>query len=101
MQECLVESVPESSPARQNYGAHCDEGLFRLLVQLKRSDEKQLLAVTYDESEGDEPDLLQSTRERLPSRSRGFPASNNKRHYFNYTMSDSKGGDDATKPAVD
>ena len=63
-------------------------------------DEERLLAKTHDEPEYDESGLLQSFRERFPSRGMSLLATYNNRHYFHCAVGDSKGDDDATEPAV-
>ena len=56
--------------------------------------------MTHYKPEGNEPDLLQSPRERLPSRGISLLAFDYNRHYFHSAVRDSKRGDDSTKPAV-
>ena len=55
---------------------------------------------THYESEGDEPNLLQCGRERLPSRGMSLSASYDNGYYFHRAVSDGKCDDDATEPAV-
>ena len=99
MPESLVESVAESRPARGDDSTHCYKRLVHRSAQLGISDD-DLPGMTYHESKFHKPLLLQSFRERLPSRRMSLLASYNDSHYLRDTMSDSKGDDDATKPAV-